>query len=72
MEIKSTIYPEFPMFHSIDQTWMSDSNITFTFLPENNSDARMYIAGLVPYLYDTQDLWYLKVFTEEGMVNLGI
>ncbi len=72
MEIKSTIYPEFPVFKSIDQTWRSDSKITFRFLPENNSDAWMYIAGLVPYLCDTQDLLYLKVFTEEGMVNLGI
>jgi hypothetical protein len=54
MGIKSTIYPEFPVFHSIDRTWRPDSHITFTFLPENNSDARMYIAGLVPYLHDTQ------------------
>jgi hypothetical protein len=66
MEIKSTVYSEFPVFHSIDCTWRSDSNITFTFLPENESDARMYIAGLVPYLRDTQDSWFLKVFTEEA------
>jgi hypothetical protein len=54
MEIKSTVYPDFPVFHSIDQAWGSDSNATFTFLPENNSDARMYITGLIPYLQDTQ------------------
>lgn len=66
MEIKSTVYSEFPVFHSIDRTWRSDSNITFTFLPENESDARMYIAGLVPYLCDTQDSWFLKLFTEEA------
>jgi hypothetical protein len=53
MEIKSSIYPDFPVFHSIDRTWRSDSSVTFTFLPENESDARMYIAGLVPYLRDT-------------------
>jgi hypothetical protein len=66
MDIKSTVYPEFPLFHSIDRARGSDSNITFTFLPENNSDARMYIAGLVPYLRDTQDPWFLRAFTEES------
>jgi hypothetical protein len=57
MDIKSIINSEFPVFHSTDRTWRSESNITFTFLPENESDTRMYIAGLVPYLQDTQDLW---------------
>jgi hypothetical protein len=66
MEIKSTVYPDFPVFHSIDKTWGSDSNVMFTFLPENNSDARMYIAGLIPYLRDTQDSWFLQAFTEEA------
>jgi hypothetical protein len=57
MDIKSIINSEFPVFHSTDRTWRFESNITFTFLPENESDTRMYIAGLVPYLQDTQDLW---------------
>ncbi len=66
MEIKSAAYPDFPVFHSVDRTWRSDSSITFTFLPENESDARMYIAGLVPYLRDTQDSWFLKFFTKDA------
>jgi hypothetical protein len=69
MDIKSTIYPEFPVFHNLDRTWRSDSNVTFLFLPENESDARMYIGGLIPYLRDTQDHWYLKAFTEEARGN---
>ncbi len=69
MEIKSSIYPDFPVFHSIDRTRRSDSSVTFTFLPENKSDARMYIAGLVPYLRDTRDACYLKPFTEEARAH---
>jgi hypothetical protein len=69
MSIDSLVYKGKPVFHSIDRTWRSDSQITFTFLPENESDARMYIAGLVPFLRDTQDKWYLKCFTEEAKMR---
>jgi hypothetical protein len=29
----------------------------------------MYVGGLIPYLRDTQDQWYLKSFTEEARGN---
>jgi hypothetical protein len=69
MQIESSVYEGKSVFHSIDRTWRSDSQVTFTFLPENESDARMYIAGLVPFLRDTQDKWHLKCFTEEAKMR---
>jgi hypothetical protein len=54
MNIMSSKFPGKPVFHSVDPTWGSDNGVTFTFIPENESEARMYIAGLVPYIRDTE------------------
>jgi hypothetical protein len=36
-----------PLFHLVDRLWRSTNGISFFFLPENQSDARAFIAGLV-------------------------
>jgi hypothetical protein len=64
MAIPSLEFPGTPLFHTIDKQWHSDNVITFGFLPENESDARTLVAGLIPFLRDTADKWYLSAFTE--------
>jgi hypothetical protein len=67
MNIESSKYPGFPVFHAIDKAWGSDNGVTFNFLPENEAEARMYIDRLVPYLRDTAGEWYLNAFTMEAI-----
>jgi hypothetical protein len=50
MNIPSSTHEGVPVFHSIDRQWRSESIITFTFLPDNESDGRMFIGGLIPFL----------------------
>jgi hypothetical protein len=61
MEISSCIHEDVPGFHSIDRQWCLGNVITFNFLPENKSDAGMYIAGLIPFLKVSQDSWFLQI-----------
>jgi len=55
-----------PLFHAIDCQWWSYNVVNFCFLPEHESDARTIIAGLVPFLNDSYDPWYLKAFSTEA------
>jgi hypothetical protein len=57
MSIPSQVFPGTPLFHTIDKQWRSENIVVFTFLPENDSDARTIVAGLIPYLKDTADPW---------------
>jgi hypothetical protein len=65
MSIRSSKYPSCSLFHSIDKSWRDSKGVTFTFVPENESDGRMYVAGLIPYLR-LIDEWYLSQFTEDA------
>jgi len=38
----------------------------FSFLPENETKARSYIAGLIPYLRDQVGSWFVRHFSEEA------
>ncbi len=69
MDIPSSTHKEVPVFHSIDRQWRSERVVTFTFLPDNESDARMYIAGLIPLLRASPDSWFLQFFSEEAKYN---
>jgi len=51
MSIPSSAFPNSSMLHTIDKSWRDENGVTFTFVPENKSDGRMYVAGLVPYLW---------------------
>ncbi len=66
MDIPSSEFPGKPVFHSVDPAWGSENGVNFTFIPENEAEARMYIAGLEPYLRDTyvkEMLRVLKAFS---------
>jgi hypothetical protein len=69
MAIPSQVFPHTPLFHTIDKQWRSENGVTFTFLPENESDARSLIAGLIPFLRHTADPWYMKMFTTEAKLR---
>ena len=69
MSIQSTEFPGTPLFHTIDKLWRSDNSVVFTFLPENESEARSMVAGIIPFLRDTADKWYLTFFTEDAKLR---
>jgi hypothetical protein len=58
-----------PLFHTVDMLWRSQSGITFTFLPENEEDARSYIARLIPFLKETASAWFMRLFSEEAKIR---
>jgi hypothetical protein len=64
MNIPSSVYENTPVFHTIHRAW-KDNGVTFTFVPENESDGRMFVASLIPYLRAI-DPWYLSCFTEDA------
>jgi hypothetical protein len=66
LSIPSQVFPGTPLFYTIDKQWRSEKGVTFTFLPENDSDARSVIAGLIPYLKHTANQWYMQMFTAEA------
>jgi hypothetical protein len=51
MNIKSVKNPECPLFHTINKCYRDPKGVAFTFLPENESDGRMYVASLIPYKF---------------------
>jgi hypothetical protein len=65
MDIPSQIGLDKPLFHAINKQWRSENVVNFCFLPENETDARTTIAGLIPFLRDSYDPWYLSAFWTE-------
>jgi hypothetical protein len=66
MSITAVEFPGTPLFHTIDKQWRSENALTFSFLPENESDARSMVAGIIPFLRDTADNWYFSFFSEDA------
>jgi hypothetical protein len=66
MAIPSKIFPNKPLFHTIDRLWRSQNGTTFTFLPENEEEARFFIAGLIPFISATESPCFLKLLIEEA------
>jgi hypothetical protein len=62
MAIPSTQHPNYPLFHCVNRGWKEGSTVVFHFLPSNESEARMYISGLIAYLHATALPWYLDLF----------
>jgi hypothetical protein len=60
MDIKSTKFPTCSLFHTINRSY---KRCHLYFYYENESDGRMYIARLIPYLRSIHP-WYLDQFTE--------
>jgi len=48
MGIQSSKFTGKSVFHTVDPAWGSDNGVTFTFILENEAEARMYITGMVP------------------------
>jgi len=69
LNILSKIFQNKPLFHTVDRSWRSQTGITFTFLPENEEDARSFIAGLIPFLKATESPWFMKLFSEEAKLR---
>ena len=49
-KINSTTDARFPLFHSVDRSTGKASGISFQFLPELESEARLMLSNLLPYL----------------------
>jgi hypothetical protein len=62
MAIPSSQHPNYPLFHCVNRGWKEGSTVVFHFLPSNESEARMYISGLIAYLRATALPWYLNLF----------
>jgi hypothetical protein len=62
MAIPSSQHPNYPLFHCVNRGWKEGSMVVFHFLPSNESEARMYISGLVAYIRATASPWFLKLF----------
>jgi len=60
LSIPSQTFSSTPLFHTVNRTWRSINGISLTFHPENEADARLYIAGLVPFMKDSAHLWFLN------------
>lgn len=67
MSIPSQVFPWWPLFHILDRQWKSEKGISFGFTPKNESDACTIIAGLIPYLRDTADAWYMSSFSANAI-----
>jgi hypothetical protein len=69
LEIPSTAFPNKPLFHTVDRLWRSQTGISFTFFPENEEEARSFIAGMIPFVKSTESLWFMKLFTEDAKLR---
>jgi len=59
MDLPSSVFPKTPLFLLVDRKWRSSNAITFTFLPENETEARSVIAGLIPFFKVTYSPLFL-------------
>ena len=50
-QIISTTDKRFPLFHSVDRSTSKAAGISFQFLPELESEARLMLSNLLPYLH---------------------
>ena len=66
MRIKSISRPNLSVFLSVDKTF-NDKSVTFSFIPEMEPEARMYIAALLPYLRHVSGKWVEKYFTPSAI-----
>jgi hypothetical protein len=67
MSIPSSIFKGIPVFHTFDLQWHSENMVTITFLPKNEPDPHMNIAGHIPYPRASADNWFQSLSMEEVM-----
>ena len=64
LSIPSVNFPSTPMFHTVDKTFRSTSGVTFSFHPENATHAHAIIAGLLCYVREYANPWFMRFFSE--------
>ena len=69
-KIMSTTDNRFPLFHSVDRPTSKSSGISFQFLPELESEARLMISNLLPYLHYHYGEIASKCFTPSAVERL--
>eukprot|EP00549_Striatella_unipunctata_P025101 CAMPEP_0118720568 /NCGR_PEP_ID=MMETSP0800-20121206/30184_1 /TAXON_ID=210618 ORGANISM="Striatella unipunctata, Strain CCMP2910" /NCGR_SAMPLE_ID=MMETSP0800 /ASSEMBLY_ACC=CAM_ASM_000638 /LENGTH=138 /DNA_ID=CAMNT_0006628225 /DNA_START=822 /DNA_END=1238 /DNA_ORIENTATION=+ len=67
MGIKSDKLPNWQVFHNVDFVYNSQDTIQFSFIPQVEEEAMMYISALVPYLKHCYGDWILKHFTSAAV-----
>jgi len=65
MQIPSQVRSDKPLFHAIDHQWRSENMVNFCY----EMDARTTIAGLIPFLRDSFNPWYLSAFSVEAKLH---
>ena len=69
-QIMSTTDKRFPLFHSVDRSTGKAAGISFQFLPELESEARLMISNLLPYLHFHHGDIAKKCFTPSAVERL--
>jgi hypothetical protein len=64
LSIQSVNFPNTPMFHTVDKAFQSDTGVTFSFHPENAEHAHANIAGLLCYVREFANPWFMRFFAE--------
>ena len=70
-KITSTTDARFPLFHSVDRSTGKAGGIAFQFLPELESEARLMISNLLPYLHHHYGDIATKCFTPSAVDRLN-
>ena len=70
-KIISTTDSRFPLFHSVDRSTGKMAGISFQFLPELESEARLMISNLLPYLHHHYGDIASKCFTPSAVERLN-
>ena len=70
-QIMSTTDARFPLFHSVDRSTGKMAGISFQFLPELESEARLMISNLLPYLNHHYGDISNKCFTPSAVERLS-
>ena len=70
-QIISTTDKRFPLFHSVDRSTGKQSGVSFQFLPELESEARLMISNLLPYLHHHHGDITKKCFTPSAVERLN-
>jgi len=65
LSIPSKNFPTTPMFHSVDMAFRSSTGITFAFHPENATHAHALIAGLLCYMREYANPWFMRFFADQ-------
>jgi hypothetical protein len=65
LAIPSKNFPTTPMFHTVDIAFRSSTGITFSFHPENASHAHALIAGLLCYMREYANPWFMRFFAPQ-------